>query len=187
MTIIITLPYFFEGEVEKIAAFLEDDKADLVHIRKPGASVEDVERLILQILATAPDKSSVNNRLVIHDHHQLAVKYVLHGIHLNSRFPSAPEEWQGSISRSCHSMEELKIWKDRCKYLSLSPIFDSISKKGYMSAFSEEEIRRAHQEGIIDEKVVALGGVTFDKLERVKEMGFGGAMILGDAWKNCKL
>ncbi len=181
MTIIITLPYFIEGEAQKIASFLEDGTADLVHIRKPGEKEEDVERLIRLI----PERH--HNRLVIHDHHQLAVKYALHGIHLNSRFPSAPEEWHGSISRSCHTLEELKAWKDRCNYLSLSPIFDSISKKGYMSAFSEEEIRRVHQEGIIDEKVVALGGVTFDKLEKVKEMGFGGAMILGDAWKNCKL
>lgn len=188
MTIIITLPHFFEGEAEKIVSFLEDGTADIVHIRKPGATEEDVERLIQQILAAVPDESSsVNSRLVIHDHHRLAVKYAFHGIHLNSRFPSAPEGWHGSISRSCHSLEEVKAWKDRCNYLSLSPIFDSISKKGYMSAFSEEEIRRAFQEGIIDEKVVALGGVTFDKLDKVKEMGFGGAMILGDAWKNCKL
>ncbi len=188
MTIIITLPDFIDHEAEKIASFLEDGTADLVHIRKPGASVEDVERLIQQTLAAVPDESSpVNSRLVIHDHYQLAVKYALHGIHLNGRSTSVPvleaSASSLSISRSCHSLEELKAWKDRCNYLSLSPIFDSISKKGYMSAFSEEEIRRAHQEGIIDEKVVALGGVTFDKLEKVKEMGFGGAMILGDAWR----
>lgn len=177
MTIIITLPYFFEGEAEKIVSFLEDGTAYLVHIRKPGEKEEDVERLIRLI----PEQ--YHSRLVIHDHHQLAVKYAFHGIHLNSRFPTAPEGWQGSISKSCHSLEELKVWKDRCNYLSLSPIFDSISKKGYMSAFSEEEIQRAFQEGIIDGKVIALGGVTFDKLDIVKEMGFGGAMILGDAWK----
>lgn len=177
MTIIITLPYFFEGEAQKIASFLEDGIADLVHIRKLGESEADVELLIKQI------PQHYRSRLVIHDHHQLAVKYALYGIHLNSRFPVAPEVWQGSISRSCHSLEELKAWKDRCNYLSLSPIFDSISKKGYMSAFSEEQILRARQEGIIDQKVVALGGVTFSKLKKVKEMGFGGAMILGDAWK----
>ena len=38
-------------------------------------------------------------------------------------------------------------------------------------------------EGIIDNKVLALGGVTFDKVEEVLNLGFGGAMILGDAWK----
>ena len=31
--------------------------------------------------------------------------------------------------------------------------------------------------------VMALGGVTFDKLDAVRQMGFGGGMILGDAWR----
>jgi len=30
---------------------------------------------------------------------------------------------------------------------------------------------------------MALGGVTFDKINDVLKMGFGGGMILGDAWK----
>ena len=32
---------------------------------------------------------------------------------------------------------------------------------------------------------MALGGVTFGKLDDVLRMGFGGAMILGDAGKAC--
>ena len=68
-------------------------------------------------------------------------------------------------------------------YMSLSPIFDSISKKGYKAAFSAAELEEARLRGIIDQRVMALGGVTFDKINEVKRMGFGGAMILGDAWK----
>ena len=30
---------------------------------------------------------------------------------------------------------------------------------------------------------MALGGITFDRLHIIEKMGFGGAMILGDAWK----
>ena len=67
--------------------------------------------------------------------------------------------------------------------MSLSPIFDSISKRGYRSAFSADDIAAAHKVGLIDERVMALGGITFDKITEIKEMGFGGAMILGDAWK----
>ena len=67
--------------------------------------------------------------------------------------------------------------------MSLSPIFDSISKVGYKSAFTEEELRKAHHEGIINERVMALGGVTFDNIDKVLKMGFGGGMILGDAWR----
>ena len=32
-------------------------------------------------------------------------------------------------------------------------------------------------------RVMALGGVTFARVDEVLQMGFGGAMILGDAWR----
>lgn len=61
----------------------------------------------------------------------------------------------------------------------LSPIFDSISKHGYGSAFSHETLRKAAAEGIIDEKVVALGGVTPENAGWLEKLGFGGAAMLG--------
>ena len=45
--------------------------------------------------------------------------------------------------------------------------------KIYKSAFDEEVLRKATEQGIIDEKVVALGGVTFDKIPYLKELNFG--------------
>lgn len=177
MTIVITLPTFFRGEAEHIVQFLHGGGVDLIHIRKPGATADEAEDLIMKIPAT------LRHRLVIHDHFQLAQRYALYGIHLNSRNPLPPDGWQGSVSRSCHSIEELITWKERCNYLSLSPIFDSISKKGYRSAFTPDIISSARNKGIIDKKVLALGGVTFDNIDTVIRMGFGGAMILGDAWK----
>lgn len=175
-TIVITLPHFFSGEAAQIVQLLQG-QVDLVHIRKPEATAAEVEKLIREIPA------GWHGSLVLHDHHELALRYSLHGVHLNSRNPLPPEGWTGSVSRSCHSLEEVAEWKKRCDYVSLSPIFDSISKRGYHSAFTAEEIREARDRGIIDDKVMALGGVTFGKLDDVLRMGFGGAMILGDAWK----
>ena len=175
-TIVITLPHFFSGEAAQIVQLLQG-QVDLVHIRKPEATAAEVEKLIREIPA------GWHGKLVLHDHHELALRYSLHGVHLNSRNPLPPEGWTGSVSRSCHSLGEVAEWKKRCDYVSLSPIFDSISKRGYHSAFTAEEIREARDRGIIDDKVMALGGVTFGKLDDVLRMGFGGAMILGDAWK----
>lgn len=178
MNIVITLPHFFEEEERRLMDMLESGKADLVHIRKPEASREATEHLLLHL------PQWTYSRLVLHDHHDLAVEYGLYGIHLNSRHPQPLEGWHGSVSISCHSIDELARCKQKpYNYLSLSPIFDSISKPGYCSAFSTEELRRAHEAGIIDNRVMALGGVTFERIEQVREMGFGGAMILGDAWK----
>lgn len=177
MTIVITLPYFFDGEAEQIVQFLHSS-VDLIHIRKPESKAEELERLIMSI------PSEYYPRLVLHDHHELAMKYHLHGVHLNGRNPQPPMGWEGSVSKSCHSLEEVKEWKGKCDYVSLSPIFDSISKQGYHAAFSSAEIEEASRQGIIDKKVLALGGVTFNKIDDVLRMGFGGGMILGDAWKN---
>ena len=177
MTIVITLPYFFDGEAEQIVQLLHSS-VDLIHIRKPESKAEELERLIMSI------PSEYYPRLVLHDHHELAMKYHLHGVHLNGRNPQPPMGWEGSVSKSCHSLEEVKEWKGKCDYVSLSPIFDSISKQGYHAAFSSAEIEEASRQGIIDKKVLALGGVTFNKIDDVLRMGFGGGMILGDAWKN---
>lgn len=176
MIIVITLPQFFDGEAEQIVRLLRSS-VDLVHIRKPEASLSEVETLIGQI------PREYHSRLVLHDHYSLAVKYHLHGVHLNSRNPLPPEGWKGSVSRSCHSLQEVKAWKDRCDYVSLSPVFDSISKQGYRAAFTAVQLAQAYAEGVIDRRVMALGGVTFSRLDEVLGMGFGGAMILGDAWK----
>ena len=193
MVIVITKPEFFEGEAEQIVQLLDSGRADIVHIRKPLVSLADsarglelaelaglerLERLIQALPAR------VYGRLVLHDCFELALKYQLHGVHLNSRHPQPPQGFKGAISISCHSLKELaECRKKPYAYMSLSPIFDSISKPGYHSAFTAEEIAKARRLGLIDERVMALGGVTFDKVNDVLKMGFGGAMILGDAWK----
>jgi thiamine-phosphate pyrophosphorylase len=188
MVIVITKPEFFEGEAEQIVQLLDSDKADIVHIRKPvklarlDGALADSARELEKLIKSLPDR--VYGRLVLHDCFDLALKYQLHGVHLNSRHPQPPEGFRGAISISCHSLEELaECRKKPYAYMSLSPIFDSISKPGYYSAFTAEEIAEARRQGLIDERVMALGGVTFDKVNDVLKMGFGGAMILGDAWK----
>ena len=178
MIIVITKPEFFSGEAKRISWLLTSGAADVIHIRKPQAAQAEVERLIQSL------PSELYDRLVLHDHHELAVKHHLHGVHLNSRCPEAPEGWSGAVSISCHSLSELaECRKQPYAYISLSPIFDSISKPGYHSAFTRQQIAEASAQGLIDYRVMALGGVTFDKINDVLEMGFGGAMILGDAWK----
>lgn len=170
--LVITSPTFFPGE----AAFIHRLFAcsvDIVHLRKPGATANDCARL-LDGLA-----SDDRRRIVIHDFFELAQPYGLHGIHLNARRSTFPDGWQGHISRSCHSLEEVKRYKAACDYVFLSPIFDSVSKQGYASAFTDETLKQASEDGIIDNKVVALGGVTPDKIDYLQQLNFGGAAMLG--------
>ena len=67
-------------------------------------------------------------------------------------------------------------------FVLLSPVFDSFSKQGYAAEYTPEQIRQAAKDGIIDKRVIALGGIDEDKILQVKDYGFGGAAILGGLW-----
>lgn len=174
--IVITMPDFIEHEAKYINQLFEAG-IDLLHLRKPDSSLEDCERLLQEI---APKWYP---QIVVNDHFSLCQKYHLHGIHLNRRNHEIPERFQGSISCSCHSLEEVIEKKPVCDYVFLSPIFDSISKQGYRSAFDDATLKKASAEGIIDQKVVALGGVTRERIALLEKYGFGGAAMLGDIWR----
>lgn len=175
--VVITLPEFFPGEAEAIVRKFEGGLQRL-HLRKPGASEQELRKLLQAIPAC------YHGRIVLHDHFGLLQEFSLCGVHLNSRNPSAPQDWKGHVSISCHSIEELQERrKEGFSYLSLSPIFDSISKKGYNAAFTREELEDARRRGIIDGRVLALGGVCDANIGKAMELGFGGVMVLGDAWR----
>ena len=173
--IVITTPNFIKGE-ESVIPHLLQLGVDIVHIRKPSATREQLALLLDSLPKWCYD------RLVVHDCLELANKYNLKGVHLNRRNHTVPDNFKGSVSMSCHSLEEVEIKKDMADYVFLSPIFNSISKNGYNSAFSKEELHNAMKQGTIDKKVIALGGVSLANIETVKDLGFGGAALLGDIW-----
>lgn len=119
----------------------------------------------------------------LHDHHDLAARYHVGGLHLNARHPLPPQGYRGPVSRSCHTLAEVERYKTACEYVFLSPVYASISKQGYAAAFTPETLREAAESGLIDARVVAMGGVTPDKLPPLQALGFGGAAVLGALWQ----
>lgn len=174
--VVITSPGFLQGEVDFIDR-LFGHGLDRLHLRKPGAEIGECRRLLDGI------SREWLPRIVVHDNFGLCREYGLGGMHLNGRNPMAPPNHEGSVSRSCHSLEEISRYKGECDYLTLSPIFNSISKQGYMAAFGPGQLAAARDSGLIDRRVIALGGVTLENIPRVKELGFGGVAILGDVWQ----
>ncbi|MBR5541165.1 MAG: thiamine phosphate synthase [Bacteroides sp.] len=177
--IVITKEWFFPEEANWINQLMNECKF-ILHIRKPFSSELETEHLLLQI------DQALYPRIVLHDHYTLAEKYHLKGIHLNARNLGCSNESEYckscSISRSCHSIPEVEKWKDSFDYVTLSPIFDSISKQGYKAAFTASELKQAIEKGIVDEKVIALGGITSSNITQIVNMGFGGAAVLGSIW-----
>ena len=156
---------------------LLDEGVERVHLRKPDASEEALRRLIEALPAECYPRLTLQDRL------PLAVEYGLGGAHLNRRNAAVPAGFRGLVSRSCHTLDEVAA-HPACDYLFLSPLFDSISKSGYRAAFTDGELRDAAVRGLLGERVVALGGIRPELLPRVRELGFGGAALLGAVWRD---
>ncbi len=173
--ILLTPPDFFVEE-DKILTALFEEGLDFLHLRKPGTEPVYSERL----LTLLPE--SHRNQIVVHDHFYLKEEFNLRGIHLNGRNPEPPAGYKGHVSKSFHDMDELKAGKKDFDYVFLSPVFDSISKPNHASAFDMETLRQSSAHGIIDRKVMALGGITTENMAAAKDLGFGGVVVLGDLW-----
>ena len=128
--------------------------------------------------------TTVRDRFVIHHSPELAERYGFGGTH--RRFSQRGDGYYGRLSVSCHSFDEARTVLDegRADYLFLSPLFDSRSKRGYLSAFTHEETAAFMGTLSPDEKrrVIALGGVDADNIALCRDMGFGGAAMIGSVW-----
>lgn len=170
--IAITTPKIISDD-DYIIRGLLDNGVDIVHLRKPESTIDEC-RVLLSNLG-----EEYRARIVVHDYPELYYEFSLMGVHINKNIGTLPDGYDGLRTRSCHSFEEVVRYKDECDYLFLSPIFDSISKAGYHSAFDECSLRQASISGVIDSRVIALGGVTFNKIDYLRNLNFGGVAMSG--------
>ena len=171
--IVVTNPYFIDNE-HIIIQNLIDYGVDYVHLRKPEANINEYKDLLSSL-----DEKTLNH-IVLHDYHELALYYPVHGIHLNRRNTLISKGYNKTISCSTHSLDEIRRLPDYFEYCFLSPIFDSISKSGYLSRFNNEELLEPDINQLINKRVIALGGVTYNKIEELNNMHFHGFAMLGD-------
>ena len=78
------------------------------------------------------------------------------------------------------SFDEIDDLKYEFDYIFLSPIFDSISKQGYLSNFDETELREYLNAS--GKNIVALGGIDSVTAAKCADMGFYGVASLGYIW-----
>ncbi len=165
--IAVTLPQIGPGEPRFVREILERGW-DYVHLRHPGATLAEMRRLIEAV------PQECHGRLRLHGHFELTNEFNLGGLHLNGRCPLAPRLYAGKLSRSCHSIEETRRFPET-EYVTLSPIFDSISKAGYKGAFSQEQLKGLRAR----DHVVALGGICPQRIPRLAPYPFYGVALSG--------
>lgn len=176
MVIIITPPRSLPDE-ESIVNRLFENGLHLLHLRKPGADRETLENFIRGI---AP---RFRERVIVHDHFELVEEYGLKGIHLkhDQAATFTERERYPHVSVSCHSFEEIGSLAFTPDYVFLSPVFDSISKPGYNTAFDLNLLKEKLK--TVPVPVVALGGILPDKVTACRKAGFDGVALLGYIWE----
>lgn len=174
-SIVITSPDHMANEQEMVRQLILSGAADYVHIRKPGWSKEKTAAFLQSF-----DKS-ILPKLRIHDHYELANHFPIAGIQLNARNAWSDFDNFSGCTLSCHSLEEVKLSVPELDYVTLSPVFDSISKSGYKSShfpsFIDPDISKKH-------RIVALGGIEPRHFEMLANAGYWGASMLGYVWHN---
>lgn len=175
--IVLTDPGFFIEE-DKILTSLFEEGLDILHLRKPSSEPVYCERL----LSLIPE--SFHNRIVVHDHFYLVDEFHLMGYHLSRRNSEVPMGQTGSCTRTCYSIPEAAVEKEKCSYVLLRNIYDSISEPGNKASFSHEDLLDARQKGILDRKVIAEGGVSWERIPELMDFGFGGVAVRGDLWRH---
>ncbi|MBD5367378.1 MAG: thiamine phosphate synthase [Bacteroides sp.] len=169
--VVFTPPAPVDNEAQKIERLLGAG-ANIVSLRKPGIGVRYIESVLKQL------RPELRHRIRLHDNPELARAFGT-GFQLNSRTPQVTDIDHSSMSKSCHTINEV-LETNGVDYVTLSPIYDSISKAGYKSQFDLSSLDLSS----VDVSVVAMGGMTLDRIPLIRAAGFAGAAFLGDVWRD---
>lgn len=177
--IVITNPIPIVNEINTIHALFECG-LEFLHVRKPNFSEEEMKVYLSKIT------KDYRSRLVLHQHHQLALDFGINRIHLTQ---SARAKWdldtekkrgQSIKSTSTHCIEDFNALDKFFEYAFLSPVFPSISKPHYTSAL---DVPKAITERAnFKTKLVALGGISIENIEKTFQLGFDSVALLGSIW-----
>jgi len=166
------------GEDRLLEALFEQG-LEYLHLRKPGSSMPQIVGLLQRI------PEIYHKRIILHDNYKLVHEFGLGGIHVTGN--TIAEELEAiplhlHRSKSCHSFDEVLQCGSEYSYVFLSPIYDSISKKGYSSGFDKGELQKFFTKNSQITNCMALGGVRKDNVKELKFLGFNGGALLGSIW-----
>lgn len=183
--LVITPPKDKTDETAIVTKMLEAGLTTL-HLRKPRYSTRQMADYISEI------PKHFHSRIVIHSHHQLALKFNLKGIHLTSTHLS--KKWKywfvrqrlklkfGNVSKSRSYTRLHQVYNNEehtFNYYLLGTVFNSLTG-GFYSGFYEEGVVAAIKTS--NKKLVARGGTTPDVIKKANELGFYGIAFNSYLW-----
>lgn len=185
--IVISNPISVANEINIIHSLFEEGMV-LFHVRKPYFGISEMKQFLLEI------DHNYRNRLVLHNHHDLAEELAINRIHLSESKRKATSQLPISLpfiqyrtkgfrlSSSVHTIEDFNTLDDSFDYAFLSPVFSSISKENYTSKTDLfEEIRKREN---FKTQLVALGGMDSNTTKQTLKNGFDRVALLGTIWNS---
>lgn len=178
MIIVITPEEVIQNETELINELFHE-RLDLLHIRKPFINSEEIAEFIQKI------DSEFHHQLVLHSHYDLAENFNISRLHFRE-IDRQKELYKSftdkTISTSVHVIETFNELNGDWEYSFISPVFTSISKKGYgeNSTILNDIKKRAHS----NVKLIALGGINENNIHKVFDSEVDGVALLGAIWES---
>ncbi|PQJ20696.1 thiamine phosphate synthase [Tenacibaculum sp. SG-28] len=149
------------------------------HLRKPGKNITYYRNYLNKI------DSQYHAKIVLHEYHELQKDFGLRGIHIKEYkrkllqdslqdYCDAYRAEGCSISSSFHELLDVESATFNFDYYFLSPVFNSITKKGYSGR--NFDVRHSAK------KIIGVGGIKEANLAETKQLGYAGIGILGAVW-----
>lgn len=178
MIVLIAPEKDIPNEIEILQQLFEEG-LEYYHFRKPDKNYEEHVAYLNQI------DEKYHDRIVTHYFHELINEFNLKGIHFQEQkridaLENGNEYFIGldmigkTISSSFHEPSALENCDIEFDYHLLSPVFSSISKKGYEG--------RGFDVNNIDKMIIGMGGINTDTIEKTLALGFQGIGVLGGVW-----
>ncbi|MFO0322389.1 MAG: thiamine phosphate synthase [Bacteroidota bacterium] len=185
--VVITPSKIQDNEISTVINMFEAG-LETLHIRKNGFSTKELEDYIKHIPV------HFHNRLVIHSHHKLALKYNLKGFHFTEThlkrgfklwwntkwiYIRKPNLVRTISFKRLSQLYELEVVNT--DYCFLGKMFHNVSGQLY-SGFYKETIEAANAKS--GKKIIARGGISLKNIEMAYQFGFFGIALYGYLWKS---
>ncbi|MCF2873255.1 MULTISPECIES: thiamine phosphate synthase [unclassified Tenacibaculum] len=178
MIVLIAPEIDIDKEIEILHQLFEEGLM-YYHFRKPSKTYEEHVSYLNQI------NKKYHDRIVTHYFHELINEFDLKGIHFQEQkridaLENGKEYFIGlnmigkTMSSSFHEPEELAACDIEFDYHLLSPVFSSISKKGYEG--------RGFDVSHVDKTIIGMGGINASTIGKTLILGFQGIGVLGGVW-----
>ncbi|HUH75492.1 MAG TPA: hypothetical protein VLZ75_13940 [Chitinophagales bacterium] len=175
------------SEIEKIVSMFEMG-ADYLYLRKPQQEISYWYPYIEQFPFGWESKMMTSDFKLLHDlnlagfHFKREVLLNLSESDLRENLKMLKEANKVS-SVTAHNFDDLKIYDGQFDIVLVSPLFDSISKKGYSANWDFKQLK-AYLENrkTSSSLLIGQGGINNKNVSEIQQLGLDGYALLGYIW-----